>query len=269
MLLADYRVDPSATINFAIRWASECGHIEVVDLLLADSRVDPCANNNCAIKLASRNDHAEVVELLLKDSRADPAAEDNYAIRWASQCGHTEVVELLLKDPRVDPKSLGDYAIKLASRNGHAGVVKLLLKDSRVDPSSDNNYAIRWAAGLGLFGTEVVERLLKDPRVDPIRGRAVDMAARDERIEMVKLLLNFLKYRFNFANFIELLTNPLKESTIRIESELSIGGRVIPREIMGLLISHVVKYQWHIKLFLVQHLTIDLMTQINYLIAAS
>ena len=40
-LLKDKRVDPSANNNYAIRWASEKGHLEVVQELLKDNRVDP------------------------------------------------------------------------------------------------------------------------------------------------------------------------------------------------------------------------------------
>ena len=73
--------DPSYVNNYAIRWASYYGHIEVVELLLKDSRVDPSDCNNTAILWASSNGHKEVVELLLKDSRVDPSDDDNLAIR--------------------------------------------------------------------------------------------------------------------------------------------------------------------------------------------
>jgi hypothetical protein len=38
LLLADMRVDPSARNNWAVSWAAENGHLEVVRLLLADER---------------------------------------------------------------------------------------------------------------------------------------------------------------------------------------------------------------------------------------
>ena len=40
-ILADPRVDPSADNNFAIRIASEKGHMDVVKVLLADPRLSP------------------------------------------------------------------------------------------------------------------------------------------------------------------------------------------------------------------------------------
>ena len=55
--------------NYAIRWASNNGHLEVVRLLLNDSRVNPSANNNEAIQRASKRGHFEIVELLRSDYR--------------------------------------------------------------------------------------------------------------------------------------------------------------------------------------------------------
>ena len=73
--------DPSANSNYAIRWASANGHIDVVRLLLSDKRVDPSADNNIAIRCASEHGHTEVVKLLLSDRRVDPSDDNNVAIR--------------------------------------------------------------------------------------------------------------------------------------------------------------------------------------------
>ena len=62
---------------------------------LQDERVDPSDFNNYAIKQASEKGHLEVVQLLLQDERVDPSVDDNWAIRWASKNGHSEVVEAL------------------------------------------------------------------------------------------------------------------------------------------------------------------------------
>ena len=98
--------NPSLDDNYAIKWASEYGHIEIVKLLLADKRVDPSDNNNLAIRWASYKGHLEVVKLLLADKRVDPSAENNYAIRWASNNDLLEVVKLLLTDKRVYNKAI-------------------------------------------------------------------------------------------------------------------------------------------------------------------
>ena len=54
------------------------------------------------IKYASQNGHKDTVELLLKDPRVDPASIDNEAIKLALINGHKEIVKLLLKYPRFD-----------------------------------------------------------------------------------------------------------------------------------------------------------------------
>ena len=64
-LLTLKNTDPTNNNNFAIRNASEKGHVEVVKLLLQDTRVDPSANYNYAIRHASENNHIEVVKLLM------------------------------------------------------------------------------------------------------------------------------------------------------------------------------------------------------------
>ena len=126
--------DPSAYDNYAIRWASRYGHVEVVKLLLMDKRVDPSTHGNYAIRIASDQGYVEVVKLLLQDKRVDPSTHGNYAIRTASSNGYVEVVKLLLMDKRVDPSARDNYAIRMASIYGHVGIVKLLLQDERVDP---------------------------------------------------------------------------------------------------------------------------------------
>ena len=68
---------PSDENNYAIGWASENGHFEIVKLLLSDYRVNPSADNNYAIKRASRNGHFEIVKLLLADKRVDPSVLHN------------------------------------------------------------------------------------------------------------------------------------------------------------------------------------------------
>jgi len=75
--------------------------------LLSDSRVDPSDNNNEAIKYASENGHSEVVELLLSNSRVDPSDVNNEAIRLTSGNGYLKVVKLLLSDSR----TLSNYLV--------------------------------------------------------------------------------------------------------------------------------------------------------------
>ena len=50
-----------------------------------------------ALRYASEHGHTEVVKVLLKNG-ADVHARDDYAIRWALENGHIEVVKILLKN---------------------------------------------------------------------------------------------------------------------------------------------------------------------------
>ena len=54
--------DPSEYNNIPIRWASQNGHVEIVEVLLKDARVETSAGDNDAIRLASENGHVEVVK---------------------------------------------------------------------------------------------------------------------------------------------------------------------------------------------------------------
>ena len=60
-------------------------------------------------------------------------------------------------------------------------------------------------------------------------------------------------YDFNITTFIR-----IQNTFTRTEYFLE--------EIRELLISHIIKYQWHLKAILIQHLTIDLASQINHFI---
>ena len=220
---------------------------EIINRLISDTFT---GNVNDLFIKSSECGHIEVVKILLTDSRVDPCDDNNYAIRLASERGHIEVVKLLLKDPRVDPGDDNNFAIEWASRNGHVEVVKILLMDSRVDPGANYNFAIEWASYYG--HTKVVKILLKDSRVDPgaDSNYAIRWASRNGHVEVVKLLLESLKHRFSLDTY------------IKIESG-------IEEEIKELLINHMITYQWYLKTLLVQHLTIDLLPQINHFIIAN
>jgi len=99
-----YRVDPADYDNDAPRWASQHGHLLVVNRLLVDPRVDPVDDSNWAVRTACKLQEVleagqrdvHVVDRLLQDPRVDPAAEDSYAIRRAAARRHWSVVARLL-----------------------------------------------------------------------------------------------------------------------------------------------------------------------------
>jgi hypothetical protein len=95
MLLNDPRVDPSVDDNFAILYTSnpeiikmllthpkvdtsgykiisnysDCGYVELVEILLNDPRVNPSVNKNLPLRLAYKQENREIVFLLWNDIR--------------------------------------------------------------------------------------------------------------------------------------------------------------------------------------------------------
>ena len=93
-----------------LKQAAKEGDLNLVNILI-NANFDPSADDNYAIRKASEKGHLNVVNRLLEDDRVDPSARDNYAIRTASGNGHLNVVNRLLKDDRVDPSDFDNEAI--------------------------------------------------------------------------------------------------------------------------------------------------------------
>ena len=117
---ADVRTDD----DFAVRWASENGHLETVKYLVSVG-ADIRAHNDYAFRLASSNGHLETVKYLVSIG-ADIRADYDYAVKWASRNGHLETVKYLVSigaDIRADD----ELAVRLASACGHLETVKYLV----------------------------------------------------------------------------------------------------------------------------------------------
>ena len=76
-----------------------------------DAGYDPSVWNNWAIRYTSSHGRLEVVKVLLADTRVDPSVYDNLAIEW-SYYGHPEVVKALLANKRVRDKLSPKLKIK-------------------------------------------------------------------------------------------------------------------------------------------------------------
>ncbi|KAI8617733.1 ankyrin repeat-containing domain protein [Chytriomyces sp. MP71] len=189
-LLETGKVNPGDYDNYALRVASNYGHLSVVSFLLSlnDDRVDANADDNFAIGAACANGHTEIVSLLLQQRNVDPAAMNHYAMRFACQNGHTRVVDQLLNEGRADPTADGNYGVISACQNGHEGVVALLLADGRADVAADNQWPVKIAAQHGHLG--VVKLLVADSRVDVTVDNelALSLAENEGHIEVADFL---------------------------------------------------------------------------------
>lgn len=109
ILLETQKVDPSASkiYNYGIKKALKKGiSAEYLKLYLPSIFA---SGSNYAIKKASQKGHLEVVKLLLDSEKVDSSAENNYAIKQALKNGHVKVVRLLLADERIDLNDLINY----------------------------------------------------------------------------------------------------------------------------------------------------------------
>ena len=156
--LIEEGAEPKANDSYALRWAAEYGHLEIVELLIKNG-ADSKADNSSALQWAATNGHLKIVKLLLK-SGADPKANNSLGLQLAAKNGHLEVIKLLL-EAGADPKADDSYALQLAAGNGRLEIVKLLLK-AGADPKADDSYALRWAAEYGhLEIAELLEEAIK------------------------------------------------------------------------------------------------------------
>ena len=111
--------------NDAVKFASCCGHLEVVKILIqygANIHVD----DDYAIQLALYNEHIEVVKLLI-ECRANVHANNDHVIKLASHIGNFDLAILLINNGG-DIHNDNDCAIRIASYCGHVKVVKLLIE---------------------------------------------------------------------------------------------------------------------------------------------
>jgi len=133
----------------ALRWASEHGHLSVVEVL-----VKACPDDD-ALRLASENGYLPIVKLLVH-AGVDVHAMGNMALRMASYYGHLPVVEFLVQ-AGADVHADDDYALRYASSSGHLPIVKFLVT-AGANVHTDDDEALRWASKYGHL--DVVEFLV-------------------------------------------------------------------------------------------------------------
>ena len=97
ILFMNKGVDIHAQNDYALRWASGNGHLEVVKYLVGEG-ADIHDLDDLALRWASEEGHLDVVKFLVERG-ADIHTEDDEALRWASEEGHLEVVNYLKSLP--------------------------------------------------------------------------------------------------------------------------------------------------------------------------
>jgi len=110
---------------------------------LINQGADIHTKNDYAVRWASKNGHLDVVQFLISKG-AYIYAKNNYAVRLASENGHLKVVQLLIS-MGADIHAENDYAIRLASSKEHFKVVQFLILNGAYI-HAENNFAARWAS---------------------------------------------------------------------------------------------------------------------------
>lgn len=135
--------------------ASFFGHsATLLSFLDGESQPDP-RKVAYALYWASQMGHGEIVKILLRqDMESDSGTVDRHTpLNIAAQLGHSEVVEMLIADERVNANFKGKggrTAISLAAGNGPLDLVKVLLGHNsiEVDMADFSQWtALFWAVG--------------------------------------------------------------------------------------------------------------------------
>jgi ankyrin repeat protein len=152
----DFDFNLHAYEEYALRWASENGYLEVVKELVKKG-ADVHAGNDIALIEASYAGHVEIVKFLLANSANINAIddEDECALSLACETGHIDIVKILFNDANIHVNV--DELFILASRFGQVEVVKFLLENG-ANIHAKNDDAIIYASQNGCL--EVVKFLL-------------------------------------------------------------------------------------------------------------
>ena len=203
----------------AFVWASQFGHVDVVERILREgAHVNvKDVDGITALIWASYYGHANVVERLLREgAHVNAKDSDGYtALIWASIDGYVDVVKRILKHNDIDVNAKGSdgyTALIWASRFGHVDVVERLLKHKDIDVNakgSDGYTALIWASYYGYV--DIVERLLRE-------GAHVNAKGSDEYTALMLASYN------GHANVVERL---LKQKNINVNAKTPDGDTAL------------------------------------------
>jgi len=144
-LALQHGADVHSDNDGALRWASENGHLPVVQFLVQHG-ADVHSDNDGALRWASGNGHLPVVQFLVQHG-ANVHADNDWALRWASIKRHLPVVQFLVQHG-ANVHANNDEALCWASQNGHLPVVQFLVQHG-ADVHACDDSALRWASCYG------------------------------------------------------------------------------------------------------------------------
>ena len=181
--------------------ASFCGHMEIIQYLL-EHGADVNASNvdrGSSLYVAASGCFPEVVrELLLH--KANPNLSGGSHVRplnVAAYSGYTEIVQILLEHG-VDCDPDDDYrygsALGAAARRGHAEIIRILLQKGWKVNRKLKAYDSPLVASATYGHAEAVQVLLEQGVEGVSRVRALEVASKNGRTEVVKLLLEQTPY---------------------------------------------------------------------------
>jgi ankyrin repeat protein len=178
--------------------AIKSGTVKNVRYVLDNTRVDPREQNNYAIKYAINKGHWNIVTYLLKNNRI---LLKNYYIFnsnflvMAAKAGQKKIVKLLLKECECDPIEILN-ALNGAIINGHINIFKLLMKDTKLKIETKRNINNPLFMATMNGQVVIVKQLLKDSRFGATVHKKNVMidAINHKQIEIVKLMLNRIDY---------------------------------------------------------------------------
>ena len=172
-----------------LHYASEGGHVDIIDYLLNQQHYNPKSSNSMGIlpvHVACLHGHLNVVKHFIIKLQCDPTIQDNDGktlLHYASEGGHLNIIEyLLVEETQCDPTTLND-SLHLACSNGHLNVVKYFINIQFLDPSEvlDKDGRTLLHTGCYFKHTHIVEWLLHEGTIDVMakdnkRRTCIDLA---------------------------------------------------------------------------------------------
>ena len=181
--LTEKGADIHALNDYALRWASKNGHLEVVKYLISNN-ANIHANDDLALRVASENGHLEVVKYLVTNG-ANIHAQNDVALRLASLNGYLEVVKYLVSNG-ANIHANDESALRWASRNGSLEIVKYLVSNG-ANIHADDDYALGEASMHGHL--DIVKYLVEQgANIHARNDEALRLASMKGYLEVVKYL---------------------------------------------------------------------------------